>query len=368
MKISILLSLLFYSTLLYPQTKQDTTWKIRISKIEDKISSIDKQNAVAEIENLKDKLAFQQKMSEQTINSVSVQLNAASNNLTLFGILFAIAAIGLGFYVTRIERKIVKIGEENKELLAKSQKIKEDVDAVNQLIQSDIHKLYTQIKREETDFILDRLVKAPKEINEVWYTLLSRELMPENFSKLRQAYMNWDRKDSNYKHNYVKIFIRHFLAQTLIDEQLRKDFSYYIGHNIYYGLENDVFKCTSDLAIVLVNEGIVEFQKEINSFFWGLTSSGHKESHEVYRLLFNNLRSRKNRFDMFSIVESVKDKRYAKIAFGKLLFEQYAHDNPSEFERSVFRELDELIAAQQKDDDEAKQIQEAKHKQQEGSS
>lgn len=366
MKSLLILPFLFLSTLLYSQSRQDTTLKVQISKIENKISDIDKKITTTEIENLKDKLVYQQKMNEQTLNSVSSQLSAASYNLTLFGILFAISAVGLGFYVSSIEKKIVKIGEENKELLAKNQKIKEDVDAVNKLIQSDIHKLYLQIKREENDFILDRLVKAPKEINEVWYTLLSREQLPENFSKLRQAYLNWDRKDGNYRHNYVKIFIRHFLAQTLIDEQLRKEFSYYIGHNIFYGLENDVLKCTSDLAIVLVNEGIAEFQYEINLFFWGL-SSDYKESHVVYQLLFNNLRSRKNRFDTFSLVESVKDKRPAKIAFGKLLFEQYFNDNPSEFESSVFRELDELIIDQQKDDDEAKQMQEAKNKQQEGS-
>ena len=354
MKIILLLSLLFCSLLLYPQAKQDTSSNIQISKIENKISSVGNQSTLAEIENLKDKLAFQQKMNEQTISSVAVQLNAASNNLTLFGILFTIVAIFLGFYVTYIERKIVRIGEENKELLIKSQKIKVEVEAVSDLIQNDIHKLYLQIKREETEYILDRLIKIPKEITKVSYTLLSRELMSEDFIKLRQAYLNLDKKGPNYWHDFVKIFIRHFLAQTLKDYQLREKFSYYIGHSILDGLENEVLKCTSDLASVLVDEGIQEFKAEINYFFWGLSASKYKGTHVVYQLFFDNLRSRKNRFESFNMVESVPDKRHAKIAFGNLLLNKYSNDSPSESEKMVFKELEELIAEEQKESEEAR--------------
>lgn len=355
MKNLLLLPFLFFSILLYPQTKQDTSWKARINKIEDKLSTIDKQNTVAEIVYLKDKLDFQQKMSEQTINSVSVQLSAASNNLTLFGILFTIAAIVFGFYVTHIERKIVNIGEKNKEMLAKSQKIKEDVDAVNQLIQSDIHKLYTQIKREETDYILDRLVKAPKEIREVSYTLLSRELLSEDFLKLRQAYVNFDKHDSNYTSRYKDIFIRQFLAQTLKDEELRKAFSGYIVHIYYYTLESEVIRAASDLATVLVDRGIQEYKIEINRFFQGLTISKFRKSTNVYQIFFQNLRSRKYRFETFDIIESTKDNRCSKIEFGNLLFNHYSTNNPTESELLSFKELEEQIAAQQNDEEEARQ-------------
>ena len=354
MKKLIFVPVLFFSILLVPQTKQDTTWKVRINKIENELTNISKQNTEAEIENLKDKLEFQQKLIEQTSNSVSNQLNAASYSLTIFEILFAIAAIGLGFYVTYIERKIVKIGEENKELLAKNQKIKEDIEAVNNLIQSDIHNLFVKIKREETDYILDRLVKAPKEIRDAGYTLLSRELQSENFSKLRQAYLNSDQSDLNDEYYWEKLFIRHFLLQTLKDEQLRKKFSAYIGHIFSSALKNEIIKCTSDLATALVDKGILEFKLEINYFFGGLTNSKNKDYQDIIQLLFDKLISRKNRFDTFTVVESVINKRFAKIAFGNLLLDKYSTDNPTEPESLVFIELADLIAAQQKDDEKAR--------------
>lgn len=351
MKSLFVLPFLFFSILVYSQTKQDTTWKARISKIEAKLSSTDNQNIAAEIAFLKDKLDFQEKISEQTINSISVQLNAASNNLTLFGILLAIAAIGLGFYVTRIERTIVKIGEENKEMLAKSQKIKEDVDAVNKLIQSDIHKLFTQIKREETEYILDRLVKAPYEIRHVHYTLSSRELQPENFLKLRQAYLNFDREASNHWQFYISIFGYHFLVQTLKDKQLRKEMTWFIHIFFRNSLENEIIKCTVDFATVVVDEGIQEFQEEINFFFSGLTEHKYEKCQELTRLLFDNLKTRKNRFDTFNVIESVQDKRFAKIAFGKHLSEFYSNDKPTESELLVFAELNGLILIQQEEDE-----------------
>ena len=363
MKKLITILFLLFAIVLYSQNIQDTTWKARINKIENKLIGIDKQNTTFEIENIKNKLDYQQKLNEQTYTSISNQLDAASYNLTLFGILFAMAAIAIGVYVTKIERTVVRIGVVNKELLVKNQKIKEDVEAVNNLIKNNIHNLYLQIKREETDYILDRLIKVPKEIKNVGYTLLSRELQPEDFSKFRKAYINLEKNDSNDKFYYNQIFNRHFLAQMLKDEMLRKEFSGYIGYNIHYSLENEIMKCTADFANVLVDGGIQEYKKEINHFFWGLTVSKYEEYHNVYQLLFDNLRSRKNRFDTFNVVESVQDKLLAKIAFGNLLLNQYSTDNLAESERLAFIELSDLKEAQKKFEEDSNQKQEKEKEQ-----
>lgn len=350
MRSLVLFPFLLFSIVLYSQTNQDTIRKASIDEIESKISQMDR-HTLAEIEYLKEKLDFQQQISEQTINSVSVQLEAASNNLTVFGILFAVAAILLGTYVTRVERKIVRIGEENKSLLAKSQKIKEDVEAVNELIRNDIPKLYTQIKREETENILDRLVNAPNEISEVSYALLSRELFPDNFSKFRQAYQNRDKVDCNVQHHYVGVFVRRFLAQTLLDTDLRKDFAGYITQIFYSSLEKEVTKCTLDLATVAVAEGISEFRRELNFFFNGLSDSKYERYKEIIQLLYVNLKTRKNRFDTFNVVESLERARFAKIAFGKLLWEEYSEDEPKELEIMAFEELKKLELGQDGEED-----------------
>lgn len=365
MKIITITLLMLVSILSYSQSKQDTTWKNRLIKLENQVGDIEKINLEVEIATLKDKLDFQQKMSEQSISSISNQLDSASYNLTLFGLLFGIGAIGLGLYVTYIERKIVKIGEENKELLTKNQKIKEDVETLNRLIQSDIYNLFLKIKREESVHILDRLVKVPKDISNVCQTLLSRELEREDFTKLRQAYSNLGDIKNEYHHQYHLLFFQHFLDLSLKDDKLRKDISEFIPTGISAAFENDIIKSTFDFVTTLVDLGIQEFKTEVNLFFKGLTNSEFKTFETVYQLLFDNLKSRKNRFELFSVIESSDDKRQAKIEFGKLLKNKYSVDNPTESENLTFSELTELIAAQQKAEEEAKQKAEEQKKQQE---
>ena len=365
MKKIITIIFLLISVTVISQTKLDTTWKVRLNKIEYKLNEIETKNYEEEIATLKEKIDFQQKMSEQSIGSISNQLDSASYNLTLFGLLFGIGAFGLGLYVTYIERKIVKIGEENKELLGKNQKIKEDVEALNKLIQSDIYNLFLKIKREESVHILDRLVKVPKDISNVCQTLLSRELEREDFTKLRQAYSNLGDIKNEYHQQYHLLFFQHFLDLSLKDEELRKDILEFIPTGISAAFENDIIKSTTDFVTTLVDIGIQEFKTEVNMFFNGLANSEFKNFETVYQLLFDNLKSRKNRFELFSVIESSDDKRQAKIEFGKLLKNKYLGDNPTESENLTFSELTELIAAQQKAEEEAKQKTEEQKKQQE---
>lgn len=358
----ILLPLLLFPIVLFSQTKQDTTWKSRLTKVENRLNENDKLNTEAEIALLKSKIDLQDKLYEQTVNSISNQLDYATYNLTLFGILFAIAAIGLGIYVTYVERKIVRIGEENKDLLEQNKKIKQDVQELNQLIQKDIYNLFLKLKREETVHILDRLVKVPKDIANVSMVLTSRELQNDDFLKLKKAYLVLGEKDDLFKSAYKILFFQHFLAQTLKDEELRDDVSDFIPSAITASFENDIIKSTSDFSAVLVERGIQEYKKELNLFFNGLTNSQYKGFNDVYQLLFDNLKSRENRFDTFNTVESTQDKRVAKISFGRILRSPYSGDNPSEGELLDFKELDELTAIQQNEDDALKRMDDERKK------
>ncbi len=366
MKKIILILFLFNSATVFSQVKPDTSWKARLLKVELQLSDIEKKNYENEIATLKDKLDFQQKMAEQSISSISNQLDSASYSLTLFGLLFTIAAIGIGIYVTYVERKIVKIREANQELLVKNQKIKEDIEAVNKLIQSDIYNLFLKIKREESVHILDRLVKVPKDIVNFSFALVSRELQEEDFRKIRQAYLNLGEVQGQFKPEYLVLLFQHFLGQSLNDEKLRKVIADFIPAGIRAAFENDMEKSTSELATFLVDKGIQNYKSEVNQFFKGLTNSEYKKYNAVYRLFFDNLKTRKNRFEIFNVVESTQDKRQAKIEFGKLLQISYSTDNPTESELLVYEELKELSAAQLKDEEDAKQkVEEQKKKREE---
>ena len=105
MKKLIIIPFLLLSTILYSQVKTDTVSIMGVNSIE---------NTKNEIENLKQKLDFQQMIDEKMVESISNQLNAASYNLTLFGILITILGVILGVYVTIVENKVIKIREENK--------------------------------------------------------------------------------------------------------------------------------------------------------------------------------------------------------------------------------------------------------------
>lgn len=366
MKKIIAILLLFTSAPVLSQSNQVTTLKSSLDKVEYMLQDIKNKNIENEIAILKDKLDFQQKMNEQSNSSISNQLDSASYNLTLFGLLFGIGAIGLGLYVTYIERKIVKIGEENKELLTKNLKIKEDVEALNKLIQSDIYNLFLKIKREESVHIIERLVKVPKDISNVCETLISRDLHQEDFPKLKQAFLNLPNKDEgNYAYYYKIVFFQHFFGSSLRDENLREDISKFIPDGIFASFENDIAKSTVDFVSVILDKGIQEFKSEINLYFYGLTKSQFKNYIDVYQLFFDNLRSRKNQFEIFNIVESTEDKRLAKIEFGKILENKYSKDNPSESEKLAYSDLSELIVAQQKAEKEAIEKEEEQKKREE---
>ena len=147
------------------------------------------------------------------------------------------------------------------------------------------------------------------------------------------------------------LLFQHFLAQSLQDEKLRADISDFIPSGIEAAFENDIQKSTNDLITVVVDNGFNEFKKEINLFFKGLTSSEYKKFQPVYQIIFDNLQSRKNRFDFINIVESSNENRIAKIELGNILRNNYSNDNLTESEFLVFEELSKLIAAQQKDEE-----------------
>ena len=320
-KTIVILLFLFAIHVSYGQQKKDTLITNSINRFEKRIKNLeirDNDEIKNSIENVNNRISSQQAFNEQILNGISLQLESASYNLTIFGLLFAIAAIGFGAYVTYVERKVVKIGDEAKILLSKNQKIKEDVEEINRLIQSDIYNLYLKIKREETGHIIERLINIPKDVLNVGDSLLARELQEEDFPKLKRAYMKLARQDNvddDYKDYYKVIFFQHFLNLTLKDEILRKEMLGFIPRGIEAAFENDMIKSTQDFTATLVNYGLAGYTNEINQFFNGLSRSEYKNFEEVYKVLFESLKSKKNRFDLWDIISASPGNGIANINY-----------------------------------------------------
>jgi len=293
------------------------------------------------------KYDYQIKINEQTLNSISNQIGATSFNLSIFAFLFGILAIGLGVYVTWVERKIIRIKEENESLLKETKKTKDEVVAINELIQKDIFGLFLKIKREETIHILNRLVKIPEDIANFTEQLISRELKEEDYTLVKKAYLKLKPKQKeddysfglSYKESYSLLFFQHFLDQAVKDEEIGPELITYYSHGIGCAFENDIIKSTEDFMKSIMDLGFQKRDKEINSFMKGLSSSQHKDFTRIYEIIFNSLNNRDNQFKFYSLIENGKDNRLGKVNFGKLLIKKYSETKFSDSEKTVLEDI-----------------------------
>lgn len=364
MKIKFIIFLILATVELFSIPKTDSALIKRMTNIENSITT--KGEIYDKFNFIEKKIDNEEKLNEKTFDCISKQLDAASYNLTLFGILFGIAAICIGIYVTYVERKIVRISEENKDLLQKNVKIKAEVEDLNRLIQNDIYGLHLKIKREETIHILDRLNIVPKDIANVCTVLLSRELLPDDYAKIRSAYLKVkesclaDEGEENgynqYTENYKLVMFQHFLNNVMKDDEIRKDFTDFIYFGIQGAFENDIIKSSTDFTVAIIDLGMHKFTTEITKYFEGLSASSHKNYLEVYKVFYETLQSRKNRFDFFGFIETKDTTRKAKVNYGQILIEKYKNDNPTEREQLIFEELKTLIDIENKAE-EARRVQ-----------
>lgn len=305
-----------------------------------------------ELKKINKDYEYQLRINEQTLTSISRQIEATSFNFTIFGILFAIAALGLGVYITFIERKTVSIRGETQELLRKTNQTKEEVEKINELIQKDIYGLFLKIKREETVHILKRLLKVPEDISNLLSQLLSRELENEDFQILKEAYLKlkpqpkvkpgFIRVVPNYKDGYKLLFFQHFLDLSLLDEVIGPDLIDFYPQAIESAFENDIIKSSQDFIRAIIDKGVQKCEKEINSFILGISKSDFKENAKLYEILFNSLSKRENQFKFFDLITTDKEARIGKVKYGILLRDNYFGSEMTESEKISLGQLSEI--------------------------
>lgn len=307
-----------------------------------KVSESKIMELTQKLEKLQEAVDRERTISDKTFNSISNQLSASSNSLTLFGILFGVLAIGLGIYVTYIERKIVIIREKNIDLLNQTQNVKNEVVEINRLIQSDISGLYKKIKKEETSHILDRLMNVPKDISNLLQELLSRDLEKADFDKLKIGYQKLLPSDSWYSEKYKMLFFQHFSELALKDATTKEAFIKYIPTGIECSFENDILKSTNDIFQYFIDEGLVNNKEALNIYFNGLNKSKFKDFKKLYGLIFQKLSQRDKQFLLAQLVESNLGTEDAKINYGTQLIDSYSGTESSESEKIVFNEINVL--------------------------
>lgn len=311
-------------------------------------------------------------LNDKTFNNISAQLEAASYNITIFSFLFAIAAIILGIYVTKIENKVVRIKEETDKLLVETKKNKEEVVSINNLIQKDINGLYLKIKREETCYMLNRLVLVPKDIANLSYQLFSREVEKGDFEVLKKAYIKLmqlpeEQRESyglgaSFESDYLMIFFQHFLDLSVKDEIIGKDMIRFYSQGINCSFENDIVKSTTDFMSALVETGYKTKENEINCYMKGLSGSIYKNTEDVYKIFFDKLQNRNNQFGFFMLIEDSIECRIGKSNYGKLLISSYSNTELNDEEKAAIAKTNEIIAIISKEDQERNEVVEQQRK------
>lgn len=350
--IILIIPLLF----LFFSVKGQSTNKVEFDSIQIQVTALTKnlelsQNQIVEqskvIEELSNRLDYQGSQIESqtslldtSFDGVSAQLSASSNFIGIFGVIIAIFSIGLSIYVGRIARNINRISQDNETLLQRNVTIKQDIEALSEKIVNDSKGLYSIMRTEEANHILDRLISVPEDISNMFSNLASRELDEHHFLQLKEAYLQIEDQEE-YADPYLIQFFQHFAGLSITDDSIKNKMIDRLNICVVSSFKNDIIKSTQDYFTSLVKSGLDDSVNEINAFIKATTSSKFKEMEEIYFSVFNSLLIRDNQFSFYRKIEKTDATKLFRQNFGKLLFD-YKEDNPTVDESLVFVELESL--------------------------
>lgn len=128
---------------------------------------------------------------ETSNGSIANQLSAAGILLAVIGIIIAIIGGGIGFYIRRKKLEVEAMVNSVNEKKETVDKIANTTKSLDEQIHSNLKDLYQQLRHEETNALLDRLVLEPRDISNLLSLLLARELDDNGFPKVREAYLTY---------------------------------------------------------------------------------------------------------------------------------------------------------------------------------
>lgn len=253
------------------------------------------------LQNINENLEAVKHIVDTSNSAIANELNVVNILLVTFTIVFGLVGIGLGLYITWLQRKVSKMRDdiEKKEhtIITLAQKI-EDTD---KKIQSDISGLYKQLREEETITLLRRLEEEPQDISNLDGLLLARSISIEGFPILKSAYTNLlkaenDQKDVNLfddcKGSYLILFFQHFLYESLLDDDIREDLRKAFEIGCQCAFKRDILKSTKDLCMLL-SESDAPFEKEpmLVDYLKAINQSKYKDLIELKNIFQDEIKN-----------------------------------------------------------------------------
>lgn len=310
-------------------------------KSEIKLLNIQMKKLISEEKCQNEKIDTQVGFIDTGFSGVSAQISASSYILQIFGIIIALIAIIASIYLTKLEKNVSRMLNDSKILLEENITIKQDMEALSEKITKDSVGLYKIVRNEESNHMLNRLISVPEDIDNLFESLASRDLMPEHFLKLKEAYMQI-KGDASYDSNYLILMFSHFSGQSILDADIKTEFIKRLNSNFGTSFKNDVLKSTKDYFTCLHKVGLINSKDEINVYLIALCKSKFAKNEEVYMTLNNVLSDRESKFTLFEITEKKPETLCFRTVFGKQLID-FNFENLTDKESEIIEEIKKLI-------------------------
>lgn len=267
----------------------------------------------AKLEALQDKTDLLYNIVETANDGVSNQLSSATHLLEVIAILIAIGGFALGSYISHKKRQIEKMAQtvdDKKRVVEGLAEIvdekKENIDDIaksteelDKKIHGDLTGLYNDLRKEETNALLDRLILEPFDICNVSDLLLAREIEYGGYKKLKEAYLKLLKElegekpeniDKTYQIRYVILFFQHFCYEALIDEDVAPSIIEYLEAGCQAAFKRDIVKSTTELCKAVSSEKS-RFNKEdvLVEFLLALNRSWHRNYKVLRTIIEENI-------------------------------------------------------------------------------
>lgn len=293
-------------------THSDSIWAKALEAHTDSL-----QNKVdllqAKLDDLQGKTEFLSNVVETANDGVSNQLSAANNLLALVAVIMAAVGIWLGIYIAKKKNQIdimastVDAKKKTVEQLAeivdkKKEKVDEIAKSTEELdkkIHGDLTGLYKDLRKEETNALLDRLVLEPQDVENLGTALCARDIDEAGYVKLRTAYFKMKKMLEegsqenvvrDYSEYYIVLFYQHFFYKALKDDEISPEFEKYYSSIFSRAYKRDMIKSTIDFCKALSEEtSTVNKELVLVTYLKALNSSPFSELAELKNIFEQNI-------------------------------------------------------------------------------
>lgn len=318
------------------------SFKIEISTVKNLVNRQNEQIIELEkkLQYQTDQINSQAGMLDTAFDGVSAEISASSNYIGLFGIVITLISIGIGWYVTRIEKSIESMNKDSEQLTERNISIKQSVEALSEKITNDSKGLYNIIRNEESNHLLDRLIFVPEDIDNLFFSIAARDLEPDHYSKLKEAYIQVI-DDPNFNVNYSTLMLQHFSSFWPFDTDVKDNVIANFDKTFSHSYKNDILKSSKDFFAQMSKVDLDNYKEEINAFINAFCKTTFCNDDSVYSVIDQALESKNSKFKLYNLIDKIEQTLTFRKKIGSLIIE-YNFDDLSNNEKTIIEEIKNL--------------------------